>query len=197
MHFNSFEEYFTYKEKFGEVEELYLSGNRITDIPEKWVFGGKTLYLSGNHITAIPEKWVFGGKTLYLIYNQITDIPEKWVFGGKTLYLIYNQITAIPEKWVFGGETLNLSGNQILNIPSLWNTKGVIILNSNINVPTFYLEIYNYGNYKEYIIPNILARRIQRFWVAYAYNPDYIDKDGFFTRPMARKDMLDYYKMVK
>ena len=155
MHFNSFEEYFTYKEKYGEVEELDLNG------------------------------------------NQITIIPEKWVFNGKKLYLYSNQIKAIPEKWVFNGETLDLWNNQITVIPEKWNIKSVITLNSNVKVPTFYLNIKEYYNCKTYIIPNILARKIQRAWTIYAYNPNYVDANGIFTRPMARKDMLSYYKMVK
>ena len=176
MRFNLFEEYFTYKEKYGEVEELDLNGNQIT---------------------IIPEKWVFNGKKLYLYSNQIKAIPEKWVFNGETLDLWNNQITVIPEKWVFNGKNLNLNGNQITAISINWNTKSIIKLNSDIKTPTFYLEINNYDGFKNYIIPNLLVIRIQRFWTIYAYNPNYVDKDGFFTRPMARKNMLNYYEMVK
>ena len=56
MRFNLFEEYFTYKEKYGDVEKLYLYTNQITAIPESWIFNGEILDLSNNQITDIPEK---------------------------------------------------------------------------------------------------------------------------------------------
>ena len=88
---------------------LYLSGMKITSLPEGLTCGGD-LDLSNTPIKALPEGLTVGG-WLDLSGTQITALPEGLTVGG-SLYLSGTQITALPEGLTVGG-SLYLSGTQI------------------------------------------------------------------------------------
>ncbi|HRN78018.1 MAG TPA: leucine-rich repeat domain-containing protein [Candidatus Dependentiae bacterium] len=113
------------KDSFANLQQLNLSGNQITTIPD--AIGNlanlKALNLNNNQIPTIPD--AIGNLTnlesLYLPGNQITIIPD--AIGNLTnlqwFDLSGNQITTIPD--AIGNLTnlkaLNLNNNQIPTIP--------------------------------------------------------------------------------
>ncbi|MEM9266018.1 MAG: COR domain-containing protein, partial [Cyanobacteria bacterium P01_F01_bin.13] len=89
--------------ELGSLQQLYLSANQITQIPDSLAELGslQQLYLSENQITQIPDSLAELGslQQLYLSFNQITQIPESLenIIQIKTLDLRGNPLPISPE----------------------------------------------------------------------------------------------------
>ncbi len=105
------------------IEQIYLSNNQITSIPDNFcgTDGVETLSFSSNKITEFPN--CFSAKALYIMgsldlsYNQISALPSN--FNGisvNSLSLVENNFTAFPEELAKSNSyvgTINLRGNKI------------------------------------------------------------------------------------
>ena len=111
------------------LEELYLSDNNLTDLPEG-IFQElnklKQLSLAGNSLTSLPQG-IFEGLTrlevLWLGGNPLTSLPErifKEVGTLKQLFLGGNSLTSLPQG-IFEGltllEVLWLGPNPLARLP--------------------------------------------------------------------------------
>ncbi len=105
------------------LEQIHLSNNRITSIPDDFcgTDGVETISLSRNLLTEFPN--CFSAKALYVMgsldlsYNQISKFPAG--FKGvsvNSLSLVENQFTEFPVEFTRTNSligTLNMRGNKI------------------------------------------------------------------------------------
>ena len=115
--------------KLKHLEELILSNNLLTALPEK--FGEllpnlQLLNLNTNQLTALPEKIGEDLPNLQLLdlsENKLTALPEKFGKGLPNLQILYlggNKLTALPEKFGEGLHNLQklyLVENPLVSLP--------------------------------------------------------------------------------
>ena len=121
---------FTALKFFPNIQELNLSHNQLTELPEN-IFNNlnqlQILWLSGNQLTQLPEN-IFNNlnqlQILWLNGNQLTQLPEnifQKLIQLQTLWLSGNKLTQLPEN-IFNNlnqlEELSLSHNQLIQLPT-------------------------------------------------------------------------------
>jgi len=105
-----------------ELDELDLSGNKLTELPSNFGMLEKLdeLDLSGNKLTELPSSFgkLTALQTLDLSHNQLTRLPDEIgeLRSLSLLNLFYNELGEMPS--TFGKlknlQWLNLSGNKQL-----------------------------------------------------------------------------------
>ncbi|MBW1650710.1 MAG: leucine-rich repeat domain-containing protein, partial [Deltaproteobacteria bacterium] len=111
--------------KLTNLTNLYLSGNKLTDLPETLtkLTNLTILYLSGNKLTDLPETLtkLTNLTILYLSFNKLTELPEAItkLTNLTNLYLSGNQLTDLPETLtkLTNLTNLGLSFNKITKLP--------------------------------------------------------------------------------
>ncbi len=112
------------------LEQIHLSNNQITEIPDDFcgTDGVETISLSHNKIKEFPK--CFTAKAMYIMgsldlsYNQIEKLPSKAEgFEGisvNSLSLVENNLTEFPRELTETNSyvgTINLRGNKIAKFP--------------------------------------------------------------------------------
>lgn len=127
------------------LQELYVNGNEIEDLPEHFFIACENLILlnvSSNKLLTLPM--IDGNKSqlerLYATNNCLSDRVLDTLFNLhnlRILHLSYNRLTTFPESCVSNWtelEELNLSGNKLQHLPdNLCNLKHLRVLRVHSN----------------------------------------------------------------
>lgn len=127
------------------LQELYVNGNQIEDLPEHFFAACENLILlnvSNNRLVMLP---ILDGnrshlERLYASNNMLHDRVLDTIMNLtslRILHLSYNRLTAFPECCISNWpdiEELNISGNKIQHLPeNLSNSRSLRVLRAHSN----------------------------------------------------------------
>ena len=100
-----------------QLQELDVSGNQLTSLPENLPAQLQKLKVSRNRLTSLPKNLPDQLQELDVSSNRLTSLPENLPDQLQKLYVINNQLASLPENLPASLQQLHVSKNRLISLP--------------------------------------------------------------------------------